>query len=351
MTPPKVLVDTAVLDGSAGALPLTWLDGLDVLPYRPRALEESGPALQLADGLLLRTVTRLSAGGLARLSRLRAVATLSSGTDHLDEPALVSRGVTLATGHGGNARAVADWVEWALSRIWRRGQDLRGKRVLVVGAGAVGSQVAGRLMALGAEVLACDPPLQHKQPGFVSVDLDEALGQGPDAVTLHVPLTEQGPHPTRNLLDERRLARLPGSVVLNAARGGVLDEAAALRALDQGHVSALGLDTFVGEPRPDPRLVLASTCATPHIAGHSIEGKLDVAWRAVAGLRDALGLPPPPDLRVAIEMALQDHPTPADLDPDRALDATHLGLGDLARTGQPFDGLRHSHRRRERFAL
>jgi erythronate-4-phosphate dehydrogenase len=336
---PRLLVDTAVLSGQANSLPLHWLDGFGLLPFAPRALTPDTPHAHDADALLVRTATRVDAQLLAALPHLRAVATLSSGTDHLDELELTRRGLSLHTGHGGNALAVADWVQWVLTRL-----PLANRRVLIVGVGAVGQAVAQRLGQEGLEVTLCDPPRAELEPDFPPLNLDAALDQAPwGAVTLHVPKVVAGPHATANLLDRSRLERLRGAVVLNAARGGVLDEVAATELRAMGHLAGLAIDTFEAEPHPRPALLEVADVITPHIAGHSIEGKLKVAYRAVASLRAALGMPPPGSLDDAIAeriLALQ----PRDLTAFSALDAA---CRDLRADPTLFEVIRHRHSRTE----
>jgi erythronate-4-phosphate dehydrogenase len=238
---------------------------------------------------------------------------------------------------------VADWVLWALGRTLG---SLAGRRVLVVGVGAVGSEVALRLQAAGVEVGLCDPPRAEREPGFASLELEPALGRRWDAVSLHVPLVQTGTHPTVDLLDRLRLAKLRGAVVLNAARGGVLDELAAVELRTIGVLAGLALDTFVGEPTPRPAVVAACELATPHIAGHSIEGKLRVAHRAVGGLRAHFGLSPLPPLADAVARVVTgcDRGTMA---PATALDAADRALRSCTAQGLSFDVCRSAHRRVE----
>lgn len=337
----RLLVDTAVLSGQAASLPLAWLDGLEVIGFPPRGLGADVPGATAADALLVRTVTRLEPQVLGLLPRLRAVATLSSGTDHIAVEALARQGIALCTGHGGNAIAVADWVEWAAARLC---QPSPGRRALVVGVGAVGCCVAERLDRLGFAVCLCDPPRAEREPTFAHVELDAALAAGGWAlVTLHVPKQTAGPHATANLLSAARLERLGGAVVLNAARGGVLDEAAAAALRRSGHLAGLGLDTFIGEPQPATPVIAAADLATPHIAGHSIEGKLRVAHLAVNRLRLALGLGGLPPLEQAVAAAVAAS-AGCDLDPARQLDAADRALrADPAQ----FEAIRHAHKRRE----
>ncbi len=345
---PVVLVDSAVLDGSARAFPLEWLSGCDVRPYAPRALLQCDRShAEVAQAVLVRSMSRVGEAELAALPALSAVATLSSGTDHLDESALRAAGVRLYTGHGGNARAVADWVQWALDRLGPPGP----LTVLVVGVGAVGGLVADRLLAAGHRVLPCDPPLADApQTAFARpwVTLAQGVAHNPDVVTMHVPLTKGGAHPTYGLLDTQHLdgwAR-PGCLLLNAARGGILDEASAAELVRTGRLR-LALDTFAGEPRPNAGTLAACALATPHIAGHSIEGKLDVARRAVAALLAHVRLPEPPPLARTVADALA-RLAGADLVADSALDRCAT---QFARAPGEFERLRHGHLRRERLPL
>ncbi len=348
--PPRLLVDTAVLDGRAAAFPLPWLDGFATLPYPPRALEQAAPeALLHADAVLVRSMTLLGADQLALLPSVRAVATLSSGTDHLDEPLLKDLGLPVHTGLGGNARAVADWVQWACTRLMPRTPD-HAPRALVVGVGAVGKLVAARLEELGCTVLLCDPPRQLREPTFAGCTLDDALAFGVDVLTVHVPLTQRGPDATVNLLDDQRLQALclgRRPVLLNAARGGIVHEVAVADMRRTGRLAGLALDTFCAEPRPDHAVVAACDLATPHIAGHSIAGKLDVARRALAGLRRQFGLPALPPLTHAVSEAVQALPAATVPDSFAGLDQAARDFAGYPSDPDCFERLRHSHKRSE----
>lgn len=332
-------------------LPLTppgWLADLTLLPFDAPRLPADPPAA--VRGLLLRSTTRLGADDLRRMPGLRAVCTASSGTDHLDVEALARAGVRLGHGRGGNAIAVADHVLWGLTRTLRLEgiAQLAGRRVVVVGCGAVGSEVMARLSALGARPVGVDPPRAMREPGFHSVSLQDALARPVDALTLHVPLTDRGPHATAGLVDGPVIDGLRGAVLLNAARGGVMDEAAAVRARSAGALSGLCVDTFVGEPSPDPEVIAGCDLATPHIAGHSLEGKLRVTWLAIAALREALALAPPPPLEpeIAALRAVRQATDPA-FRPLEALDALSARFRAQAREAGAFGRLRSAHARYE----
>jgi len=220
--------------------------------------------------LLVRSVTRVGPGLLAG-SRVRLVGTATSGVDHLDTAALEAAGISWFSARGCNARPVAEYVLSALSLLsLRRGTPLRGATAALVGCGQVGSCLAGLLEAVGVRCLRNDPPLQERFGGDY-LSLDEVLEA--DIVSLHVPLTRSGPHPTWSLLDAARLRRMkPGAVLINTARGGVADEAALAARLRAGRLTAV-LDVWEGEPEIDWELLRLAALGTPHIAGYSRSAK------------------------------------------------------------------------------
>ena len=342
-------MDDSLLAGTVNVLDSSWLSAFNIAPYRSGDLDSAAEELPDADAILLRSVTRLDAGHLQRARRCKAVGTTSSGTDHIDVNALAAAGVVLCTGKGGNAIAVTDWVQWALHRAWSAplsdGAAAR-KRAVVVGCGAVGSRVAARLSRWGCDVQLVDPPRSRAEPEFPGVSLDQALAEGADVVTLHIPLTRSGDDPTWHLLGRARLTALQGAAVLNAARGDVLDTEAAHALRSQGLLSFLAIDTFPGEPHPDPALVAAADLATAHIAGHSIEGKLRVAALPLVAMHEALGIPCTIDLDAAIASRRDAPPSIAVQggDPVASLDAANAALkADPTR----FRGCRAAHFRVE----
>ena len=225
-----------------------------------------------AQALITRSVTRVNAG-LLEGTAVRFVGTATIGTDHLDTSWLEQRGITWASAPGCCSDAAA---QYTLAMIWlaceRLGRNPPDQSVGIIGSGNVGSRLLQLLAALGLSCLANDPPLAGSgTSGLVS--LDEALSQ--DIVCLHVPLTLHGPHPTIRMIDPGRLAQMHDSALLvNTARGDVLDGAALLSQLRSGRLHA-ALDVWPGEPHVDPELVQATTLATPHVAGYSIDGTLN----------------------------------------------------------------------------
>jgi erythronate-4-phosphate dehydrogenase len=264
------------------------------IPYAAEAFAELGevvclPASQIdaasvrdADLLLCRSTLKVNAALLAG-SRVRFVGTAVIGTDHLDVPWLEAHGIKWASAPGSNADSVALWWMCALTTLCRREQiDLGALRVGVIGVGHVGGRVARLARALGHEPMLCDPPRARIEGGAGFVSLD-AIVRSADLVSLHVPLSNDGDDATRGLLSAERLARLrPSTIVLNACRGEVVDAAALTEALHARTLRGL-LDVFPGEPSPDPALVAGAAIATPHIAGHSLDGKVngtDAVYRA-----------------------------------------------------------------------
>lgn len=226
-----------------------------------------------AEMWLIRSVTRVDER-LLDDSRVRFIASATSGVDHVDLDLLKRRGVQFASAPGSNARSVAEYVVAAvLELLADERQSVAGMTAAVVGAGEVGSRVALLLEGLGMRCLLNDPPLKAAGGDGRYLDLDAVLNA--DIVTLHVPLTKTGLHPTWRLLDAARLARLrPDAILINTARGGVIDETALLRILAQRPAMRCVIDCWEGEPAFDPALLHRAAIATPHIAGYSFDGKL-----------------------------------------------------------------------------
>lgn len=240
----------------------------DVL-YLPAA-EMTADAVRDADALFVRTRTRCDAGLLGG-SRVRFIATATIGTDHIDLAWCRQEGIDVANAPGCNAPAVAQYVHSVVGHCFDG--NVRGLTLGVVGVGHVGSIVARWGERLGMRVLRCDPPRQRREgSGFVSL---EEIAREADVVTLHTPLTRTDADATwhlagREFLEEASRCRL----LINSARGGIVDEAALLAALDGRRFAAkVAIDCWESEPRVNPQLLGKAFVATPHIAGYSAEGK------------------------------------------------------------------------------
>ncbi|MDC0662047.1 4-phosphoerythronate dehydrogenase PdxB [Marinobacter sp. SS21] len=243
-----------------------------------------------ADILLVRSVTRVNQA-LLEGSRVKFVGTATIGTDHVDEDWLLSRGISFCAAPGCNANSVAEYVLSVLSLYAeRRGLgDWSELTVGVVGVGNVGGELARKLDRLGFAVKLCDPPRAAAEEGDF-VELEEALAC--DVVTLHTPLTSTGEHATHHLIDEARLSRLGrNQLLINTSRGGVIDESALLNRLAGPDAPTVALDVWRGEPAINPDLVNRVWLATPHIAGYSLEGKVQGSEMIYQSVCRYLGLP------------------------------------------------------------
>ena len=269
--------------------------------------------LREADALVVRSKTRVDAALLEGTS-VRFVGTATAGTDHLDVDWLSANGIAHAAAPGCNASSVAEYVVASLFVLARRRKTtLAGKTIGIVGDGQVGSRLARKCATLGMRVLKNDPPLAADAPDdYVSLD---ALLAESDVVSLHVPLVSDGPWPTVRLADYRFFERLkPGAWFVNAARGEVCDADALLHARRADLLSGVVLDVWNPEPAFRPELLEIADLATPHVAGHSYEGKL--AGTATCRRRlceyfelPQRPLPPPVDLpapEVELDAAGQD---------------------------------------------
>jgi erythronate-4-phosphate dehydrogenase len=222
-----------------------------------------------ADLLLVRSVTQVNRA-LLEGSRVRFVGTCTIGTDHLDLDYFAEAGIAWSSAPGCNARGVVDYVLGSvLTLAEREGVDPAARVYGVVGAGQVGGRLVSLLQGLGWQVRVCDPPRQAAEGGdYVSLEqiIDEC-----DVISLHTPLDAS----TRHLFDATRLATLkPGTWLINASRGAVVDNAALRTLLPQRPDLKAVLDVWEGEPQVDVELAGLCQLATPHIAGYSLDGKL-----------------------------------------------------------------------------
>jgi erythronate-4-phosphate dehydrogenase len=225
--------------------------------------------------LLVRSVTRVNQD-LLENTLVRFVASATIGTDHIDLDYLESRNIGFANAPGCNAESASEYVINALFALAeRRGFNPFELKAGIIGCGNVGSRVKKKLDSLGIPTLINDPPLQQAgdQP-FDFVSLDQILTEC-NFITLHVPLTRDGEHPTFHLFDADNLNQLkPNTILFNAARGPVIDNIALLKLIQQRQDLTIFLDTWEGEPSINHQLLQAVDLATPHIAGYSVEGKL-----------------------------------------------------------------------------
>ncbi len=254
-------------------------------------------ALKGVDAVLVRSATKVPAEALAEAANLRVIGRAGAGVDTIDVDAATARGIAVMNAPDGNTLAAAEHaisLLFALARHipradagmkageWPKngltGFELEGKKLGVIGLGRIGGTVARKAQGIGMEVAAHDPFLPASAAGKGSVPLKtlEELLAWADVVSLHIPRTKD----TTNLLSEAAMRSMKkGAYLINAARGGLVDEAALLRLIEEGHIAGAALDTFVTEPLPadsplraNPKLIL-----TPHLGASTSEAQQAVS--------------------------------------------------------------------------
>lgn len=296
MSLPVVLIADKLAESTVAALgdqvEVRWVDG----PDREKLLA----AVPEADALLVRSATTVDAEVLAVAPKLKIVARAGVGLDNVDVDAATARGVLVVNAPTSNIHSAAEHALALLlsaarqipaadatlrEHTWKRssfsGTEIYGKTVGVVGLGRIGQLVAQRLAAFGAHILAYDPYVSQAraaQLGIELLPLDELLGRA-DFISVHLPKTKE----TAGLIGKENLAKTkPGVIIVNAARGGLIDEQALADAITSGHVRAAGLDVFSTEPCTDsPLFELPQVVVTPHL-GASTEEAQDRAGTDVA---------------------------------------------------------------------
>lgn len=239
-----------------------------------------------ADALIVRTRTRCDAS-LLDGSRVRFIATATIGTDHIDLDYCSRRGITVSNAPGCNAPAVAQWVFAAILAM-KGNRPLGEIKLGVVGVGHVGSIVARWGRSMGMEVLLNDPPRASREgeAGFTSL---ADVARHCDVITFHTPLDDT----TRHLAGRQFLGEMRhGAILLNAARGPVVDTEALCEALENHAIGPVAIDCWEGEPQLSRRLLDLTAIATPHIAGYSLQGKQRASLMAVESLKRFIGMEP-----------------------------------------------------------
>ena len=234
--------------------------------------------LEKADALIVRSVTKVHQELIGQ-SKVQFVGSVTAGFNHVDTAYLSSRGAAFFSAPGCNAVSVSDYITGVLLELSAKGKvNLKGGRIGIVGFGCVGKQVDRVAQALGLKVLLHDPPLEREAMAsglphsFVS--LDEILNC--DVITIHVPYEKKGADATHNLFNEDRLNRIKkGAILMNISRGGIVDEKILMKLLVNGHLGGAVLDTWDNEPNINTSLFPFMDFATPHIAGHSWNGKVN----------------------------------------------------------------------------
>ncbi|WP_288821918.1 4-phosphoerythronate dehydrogenase PdxB [uncultured Leclercia sp.] len=226
-----------------------------------------------ADALMVRSVTKVNEALLAG-KPVKFVGTATAGTDHVDDTWLKQAGIGFSAAPGCNAIAVVEYVFSALLMLAERdGFALRDRTVGIIGVGNVGGRLQKRLEALGIRTLLCDPPRADRGDEGEFHSLEQLVAEC-DVLTFHTPLFKDGPYKSLHLVDDALLRALkPGTILINACRGPVVDNAALLNRLDAGQDLSVVLDVWEPEPDLNVELLAKVDIGTAHIAGYTLEGK------------------------------------------------------------------------------
>ena len=286
--------------------------GHEVIEAKGLAAPDLLTALKGVQGLLVRSATKVTAEVLAGAPDLRVVVRAGTGLDNVDRAAAEARGVVVRNTPDANTISVAEITFGMLLALerhlalaaadlragrWEKskyaGHEIFGRTLGVIGFGRIGREVATRARAFGMPVLAHDELVKKSPAGFDwvrQVDRDTLLREA-DVVTLHVPLTEK----TRHSISTRELGLMkPDAVLVNASRGGVVDETALHAALTTGRLRAAGIDVFEHEPAPadHPLLRLPNVLALPHLGASTSEAQRRAGTDAAAALIEAFATLP-----------------------------------------------------------
>ncbi len=233
-----------------------------------------------ADALIIRTRTKCDKN-LLESSSVKFIVTATIGYDHLDTEYLAQKHITWTNCPGCNASSVGQYIESCILMLERHQLLASHPTVGIVGVGHVGKQVALKIQNLGYSVLYNDPPRQNKEKGSLFKSL-QTLAKECDVITFHTPLTYEGKYKTFHLADELFFSQLKKKpIIINAARGGVVDEKALYHAFQKGAISQFILDTWENEPHISEVLLKEAFIATPHIAGYSADGKSNATRMAL----------------------------------------------------------------------
>jgi (S)-sulfolactate dehydrogenase len=292
------------------------LAGYDIL-YDPTLFKRRDAlyeAVANVPALIVRNNTQVDAEVLRHANKVVAIGRLGVGLDNIDMETCKARGVAVYPATGANTQSVVEYVLGAIFVLLRRayfatpdvlsgefprakwqGKEVTGKRLGVIGFGAIGRALGAPAAALGMEVVGYDPHLKAGDPAWsqpwgkvAALDLETLLATS-DVVSLHVPLTVQ----TKNLIDSAALARMKrGAILVNAARGGIANERATAEALRSGHLGGAAFDVFEEEPLSKEKAQVFADCPnlilTPHVGAGTAEANRRVSFMVAEKIRDHL---------------------------------------------------------------
>ena len=250
------------------------------------AKEITPQKVKSADALIIRTRTLCNAD-LLDSSNVKFIATATIGTDHIDTDYCEAHNIAWTNAPGCNAESVTQWVGSVLA-VWsnKHNCSLSGKTIGIVGHGHVGKRVERLARLLGMNVLLNDPPLALEKPDQY-VDL-QTIAHQCDVITFHTPLTKEGKFATFGLGGEEFFKQInKGTLIINAARGGIIDEGALLKSGCE-----CAIDCWYGEPETNPELREKALIATPHIAGYSADGKHNASQQVIKAVANFFNIQP-----------------------------------------------------------
>ncbi len=271
---------------------VTYLCASDIIPEK------------IADinALIVRTRTKCNASLLSN-SKIEAIATATIGTDHIDTEYCDNNNIKWQNAPGCNATSVSQYFASAIAE-WSKYIDetIEGKTVGIVGYGHIGRKIEKVAKSMGLKILYNDPPLAQQTNCTVKnsygadiefVDI-ETIAQECDIITFHTPLTYKGEHQTYHLADSSFFEKIGDKkpLIINAARGGIIDETELIKHIDNGRVSACIIDCWENEPCINTELMDRALIATPHIAGYSADGKNNATHQVVKFISEYFGIEP-----------------------------------------------------------
>jgi D-3-phosphoglycerate dehydrogenase len=294
--------------GKAGLEMLRAMKGLEVVETVGKGPDVLQQALCDAVALVVRSETKVTAEMIGRSPRLKVIARAGMGTDTIDVEEASRRKIAVLTAPGANSNSVAEYtfaLVLSLARKipasassltalkWERkqfeGTELREKTLGLLGLGRIGSRVASIAKGFGMTVIGYDPAVTLEQGESLGLDLLplDAVIQRADVLSLHAKLTPT----TRHMLDERRLSLVKkGVLIVNTARGALIDDAALVKALQEGRVGGAALDVYDPEPLPadSPLRTAPNVVLTPHLAASTAEAQTRVGVEIASAIGDAL---------------------------------------------------------------
>jgi D-3-phosphoglycerate dehydrogenase len=303
---PKVLISDEL---SQAAIDIFKARGIEV-DFLPQVGPDAAKLKEIIgkyDGLAIRSATKVKPDIIAAATNLKVIGRAGIGVDNVDIPAATAKGIVVMNTPFGNSITTAEHAialmfaaarqvpeanastqagKWEKNRFM--GRELYAKTLGLIGCGNIGGIVADRALGLKMKVVAYDPFLSHEralQIGVEKVELEELLARA-DIISLHTPLTEK----TKNILSRENIAKTkPGIIIVNAARGGLVDEAALREALESGHVAAAAFDVFTVEPaKENPLFGAPNFIATPHLGASTNEAQENVALQVAEQMSDYL---------------------------------------------------------------